>query len=111
MSGRLVLQAGLTPETYYLGEPSLPAPAGVGASSLETWKHVQQANLGIETGIGRGLRIEGGLFLSPIGPEGMAVKDNWQWSRSTLFYALPFYLAGLRATLPVSETWSLTGAV
>lgn len=111
VSGHVVLQAGHTPETYYLAEPSLPATGGAGASDTEAWKHVQQANLGWRTGIGRGLQLEAGIFLSPIGPEAIAVKDNWNWSRSDLFFGLPFYHTGLRANYPASDRLTLTAAV
>ena len=31
--------------------------------------------------------LQAGVFLSPVGPE-VAVKDNWNWSRSNLFFGL-----------------------
>ena len=111
VSGHLVLQVGHTPETYYLAEPSFPAVGGVGKSTMDVWKYIQQATLGWKTGIGRGLQLEGGVFLSPIGPEGMAVKDNWNWSRSDLFYGLPFYHTGVRANYSASDRLTLTAAV
>lgn len=111
VTGHVVLQVGHTPETYYLAEPSFPSTGGVGKSNMDVWKYIQQANLGWRTGIGRGLQFEGGVFLSPIGPEGMAVKDNWNWSRSDLFYGLPFYHMGLRANYPASDRLTLTAAV
>ncbi|TPW12583.1 MAG: hypothetical protein FD129_1446, partial [bacterium] len=52
---------------------------------------------------------DAGLFLSPIGPEGVTVRDNWNWSRSNLFFALPFYHAGLRVRHRLSSNWALTG--
>ena len=36
----------------------------------------------------------------------MAVKDNWNWSRSNLFFGLPFYHAGLKATYELSKAWT-----
>lgn len=111
VSGRVAVQAGHTPETYFLAEPSFPSEGGVGASDKDVWKHLQQANLGWRAPLGRGLNVEMGLFLSPIGPEAIAVKDNWNWSRSDLFYGLPFYHTGLRATYPVSDRLAVTAAV
>jgi hypothetical protein len=58
--------------------------------------------------VGRGLLVEAGVFLSPIGPEGMAIKDQWNWSRSNLFFGLPFYHTGLRLSYPTSERVTLT---
>lgn len=99
VSGRVALQFGLTPETYYAAEPRGPGagapPTGLGR---EVWKFLQQAWVAYVVPVGRGLLLEGGVFLSPIGPEGMAIKDQWNWSRSNLFFGLPFYHTGLRAT-------------
>jgi hypothetical protein len=53
--------------------------------------------------------LDAGIFLDPIGPEGLAIKDQWNWSRSDLFFALPFYHAGVRATYVFDD--QLTGAV
>jgi hypothetical protein len=33
----------------------------------------------------------------------MAVRDNWNWSRSNLFFGLPFYHTGVRATYALTE--------
>lgn len=106
--GRLTLQVGNTPSTYYLAEPSLPGSSAANASGVELWKYLQQAYAGYRFGVGRGLAVTAGLFLSPIGPESMAVKDNWFWSRSNLFFGLPFYHTGARVTYTLSDTWAAT---
>jgi hypothetical protein len=104
VSGRLTLQVGNTPSTYYgLNEPSLQGANGANASSSELWKYIQEAYVGWRAPIGDGLLVQFGLFLSPIGIETMAIKDSWNWSRSNLFFGLPFYHSGLRATYPVSQ--------
>ena len=108
----IVLQWGTTPATYYLAEPSAPAVAGVGASNANLWQVLQQAYLGWNIPIlERGLLLEAGLFLSPVGIESLAVADNWNYSRANLFYGFPFYHTGLRATLPIDGEWSATVAV
>lgn len=94
--GRLALQVGDAPTTYYLAEPALPGSGGAGPSGAEVWKYVQQAYAGWKAPVGRGISIQAGIFLSPIGIEGIAIKDNWSWSRSDLFFGLPFYHTGLR---------------
>jgi hypothetical protein len=106
--GRLTLQVGHTPSTYYLSEPSVPGASGANATGPELWKYVQQAHVGYRFGVGRGLTLTAGLFLSPIGPESMAVRDNWNWSRSNLFFGLPFYHTGVRASYALSEEWTVT---
>lgn len=98
------LQAGPTADGWYAESVEGRVGAGgVAPLGVETWKHVQQANVGWKAPLGRGLLVEGGLFLTTIGYEGAAVKDNWNWSRSNLFFALPFYHAGLRATYELTD--------
>lgn len=103
VAAHVALQVGLTPETYYSAEPVSPGGAGAGSSGPNLWKYIQQANLGWTAPLGRGLLVEAGLFLSPIGPEGLAVKDQWNWSRSTLFFGLPYYHAGVRVAYPFTD--------
>ncbi len=106
--GRLTLQVGHTPSTYYLSEPTAAGAGGASATSAELWKYIQQAYAGYRFGLGHGLTVTAGLFLSAIGPESMAVRDNWNWSRSNLFFGLPFYHTGVRASYALSDDWSLT---
>jgi hypothetical protein len=44
--GRVALQVGHTPSTYYLAEPSAPGASGANATGAELWKYVQQAYVG-----------------------------------------------------------------
>jgi hypothetical protein len=102
--GHIAFQAGPTADGWYADS----VEARVGASgtaplAASTWKHIQQASIGYEAPVGRGLLIEAGLFLTTIGFEGAAVKDNWNWSRSNLFLVLPFYHAGARATYELTD--------
>jgi hypothetical protein len=106
--GRAALQVGHTPSTYYLAEPALAGASGANATGADLWKLVQQAYVGYRFGVGRGLLLTAGLFLSPIGPEGIAVRDNWNWSRSNLFFGLPFYHTGVRVMYPLSDAWAIT---
>jgi hypothetical protein len=97
--GVLTGQVGATGATYYSAEPALAGATGANASSAALWQFLQQANLGYRLPIHRGVLLQGGLFLSPIGPESMPAKDNWFASNSTLFFGLPFYHTGMRATV------------
>ncbi len=106
--GRLALQVGHTPSTYYLAEPGHGGGAATNRSDADLWRFLQQANVGYALDWGPGVLVEAGLFLSPIGPEAMQVKENWNFSRSNLFFGLPFYHAGVRASVPVTERWSLS---
>ncbi len=111
LSGILSLQTGSTGESYSLAEPSLAGGGGANASSSEVWKHIQQANGQIKVPGKAAVKVSGGVFLSPIGPEGIAVKDNWNGSRSQLFFALPAYHSGVRVQVPLNSSLALTGGV
>ena len=108
VSVRIALQYGHTPETYYLSEPASPATAGAGATGTQVWKFLQQALIGYRAPLGRGLLFEGGIYLSPIGIEGMAIKDQWNFSRSNLFFGLPFYHTGFRVSYPLTARLTAT---
>ena len=84
VAGAIVLQIGHTPSTYYLAEPVLPGSPGVNATSSELWKYLQAAYMTWKAP--REVVVEAGVFPSPIGPEVIAIKDNWHWSRSNLFF-------------------------
>ncbi len=111
LTGRLVLQAGHTPDTYYSAEPTLPGASGANATDATTWRFLQEANLGWKAPVGSGLLLQAGLFLSPIGPEVIPVKDNWNWSRSNLFFGLPYYHTGARASYDLVPNLTATFAV
>jgi len=108
VQAHLALQVGNTPETYYSQEPVWRATSGAGASGPSVWKLVQQANVGYKAPVGNGLLMEAGIFVSPIGPETLPIKDNFNWSRSNLFFALPYYHTGVRATYAITDRWSAT---
>jgi hypothetical protein len=99
VSGRIGLQVGRAAEMFGMSELRFGnAGAAVGPSNGDMWKYIQQATVGYRLNVGRGLMLDGGIFLSPIGPESVAAKDNWNWSRSYLFTLLPYYHAGIRAS-------------
>jgi len=108
---RLALQVGHTPNTYYLAEPTSKADLStsvIGQTDAATWRFLQQALIGYKIPLGLGMLVQGGIFLSPVGPESMAVRENWTYSRSNLFFNLPFYHAGVRLTQQLSEAWFAT---
>ncbi|MFO0547207.1 MAG: outer membrane beta-barrel protein [Polyangiaceae bacterium] len=104
---RVTLQFGHTPDTYYLAEPTVPGSSGADASDKDLWKYLQQAYAGYTIPWLGGLTVQGGIFLSPVGPESIAVKDDWNISRSNLFFGLPFYHAGIHAALAVDSHWTV----
>lgn len=111
IGGRVLLQIGSTPSTYYLGEPTLAGTGAANASSAELWKYLQEAFVTYKAPLGRGLLLQLGLCASPIGYEVIPIKDNWNWSRSNLFFGLPYYHTGLRATYEWTDEISTTFSV
>lgn len=110
VNGRITLQWGSTPATYYLAETAAPSlGTGVGPQDQALWQWVQQAHLGYRVPIGTGLNVEAGLFLSPVGVEGLAVKDNFLYSRTNLFYGYPFYHTGVRVSYSLVDGLTLVG--
>ena len=71
--------------------------------ATDLWKYVQQATLAYASGK---TVVDAGLFLSPIGPEALAIKDNWNWSRSNLFFGLPAYHTGARIAYQLGGGWT-----
>jgi len=110
IGGRLILQVGSTPSSYYSSEPVL-AGAGANPNNPALWKYLQEAFVTYRAPIGRGLLLQLGLCASPVGIEVIPVKDNWNWSRSNLFFGLPFYHTGLRATYELTDEVTATVSV
>jgi hypothetical protein len=81
--GHAMVQYGLTPRLYYAQEPQFSA--------------LQEVYAGYEVPVDAGLWVDAGLYLSPLGLEGLAVKEEWNWSRSNIWTALPTYAFGARA--------------
>ena len=56
------------------------------------------------------ITLDFGKFVTIHGAEVIETAPNWNYSRGLLFgLAIPFYHFGFRATIPVSETVTLTG--
>lgn len=108
---RLVMQVGHTPATYYSSEPQHLGGSAANTSDATLWRMLQQANGGVRLGARQQYEISAGLFLSPIGPETMPIRENWNWSRSNLFFGLPFYHTGARFAYQASTQLSLTAAI
>lgn len=104
VSARVVLQVGSTPSTYYLAEPVAPGTSSVNPSGPARWEHLQTAMIALAAP--RAITVEAGLFPSPIGIEVIPVKDNWNWSRSNLFFGLPFYHTGVHVLRPLGGGWT-----
>ncbi len=61
---------------------------------------------------GKGLQIDVGKFVTPMGAEVIESNQNWNYSRSILFYyAIPYYHMGARAKYAFNDKVALTGYV
>jgi putative OmpL-like beta-barrel porin-2 len=60
--------------------------------------------------IGKGLQIDFGKWVTPTGAEVIETSQNWNYSRSLLFYyTIPFYHFGARVKYTVNDKFSITG--
>lgn len=109
--GRVTAQVGSTGATYYASEPRLAGTTLANGSNAELWRYLQQAYVGQTFDVGRGLTVVAGLLLAPLGPETMPVRDSMNWSRSNLFFALPFYQTGVRASTTLAEGHEVSAMV
>jgi Putative beta-barrel porin-2, OmpL-like. bbp2 len=74
-----------------------------------TFNNIEQAYVTYVAPIGKGLTIDLGQFVTWVGYEVIESQDNWNYSRGILFtWAIPFYHAGLRLTLPVTDTLTVS---
>jgi len=85
-------------------EPASTGTGSVNTSTGELWKYLQAANVTAKAP--HDLVIEAGLFTSPIGIEVVAVKDNWNWSRSNVFFGLPAYHVGAMVSHSIGPGWT-----
>ena len=106
---RLALQAGHTPAMQFRDETRLPGSDSANEVDDKLWRHFQRASAGWQPN--ETLLIEGGLFLSAYGVESLAVKDNWNWSRSNAFTRLPNYQTGFKTTVHLSKRFDMIGGV
>src|SRR5687768_15129769 len=111
VGGKIMLQIGSTPSSYYSAEPNLSGSGGANASNAELWKYIQEAYVTYKAPVFRGLLLQAGIVASPIGMKQFAVKDHWTWSRSNLFFGFPYYHTGVRATYEWSSELTSTFSV
>jgi hypothetical protein len=76
------------------------------ATHPDVWRNLVRASIQYETGLGRGLDIEAGVYPSHIGLETLASKDNWNYTRSWLGELSPYYQTGVKFAYPLGQRWS-----
>jgi hypothetical protein len=62
--------------------------------------------------IGKGLKIDVGKWVTPMGNEVIETNANWNYSRGLLFYyAIPYFHLGARATYAFNSKLTATGGI
>jgi hypothetical protein len=81
-------------------------------SSSFAAEYIKEGYLSYLAPVGKGLQIDFGKFVTPMGAEVIESNANWNYSRSLLFYyAIPYYHFGGRAKYTFNDKYSLTGYV
>jgi len=107
---KVALQVGPTAASYFGAEPTTASGFGVASTSAANLQFVREAWAGGTAPVLGGLTFEGGVFLSPVGYDSIAVKDNHFWSLSNLGVGLPFYFTGARVRQDFGQGTVLTVA-
>jgi len=80
-----------------------------GGPSLQ---NIQEAYGSYLADVGKGLQLDAGIFVTPVGAEVIEAKDNPNYSRSLLFaLAEPYYHSGVRATYSPSDKVTVMGGI
>lgn len=95
--GRLALQAGTSVQSNYAGEPRVGALSGPDLA-----RHLQEAVVGVK--IGEKIWLDGGVYLSHIGSESWASRDNLTYTRSLIAEFSPYYQAGVKFSWQATPT-------
>ncbi len=83
--------------------------------ALANLRYIREAVAGYHfDGVGHGLNLEGGIFMSYIGLESYLLAENWNYTRSLICEHTPFYFHGVRAQYFPSdrvkiEPWLMNG--
>ena len=97
--GRLALQAGTSVQTAYGAEPTIGTVSGPNLS-----RFIQEAVAGYQ--ITPSLWVDGGIFLSHVGMENWASRDNLTYTRSLSFDFTPGYLSGVKLAWQATPRFS-----
>ncbi len=96
---RLDLQFGQATDTLQGNPSNEPRP--------DIYRNVFQAYGTYVAPVGKGVTIDFGKWGSSLGIEGNYTKDQINYSRAFWFNFLPFYHMGVRASIPLTERFSL----
>jgi hypothetical protein len=89
---------------------AMNAVNGSDPGGLSFAQYLKEAYFSYLAPVGKGLQLDVGKFVTPMGAEVIESKDNYNYSRSLLFYyAIPYYHYGLRAKYAFNDKYSVTG--
>jgi hypothetical protein len=78
----------------------------------QSLQFLEQAYVSYLAPLGKGLQVDAGKFVTPLGAEVIEARDDWNYSRSLLFaLAIPYYHMGARLTYSASDRVALSGYV
>ena len=82
--------------------------------TTQNLRYIREATAGWAFDVGKGLNVEAGIFMSFIGLESYLLSENWNYQRSLVCEATPFYFQGVRAQYFPSdrvkiEPWLMNG--
>jgi hypothetical protein len=88
------------------------ASSNFGPGSFGYDQYLKEAYFSYLAPLGKGLQIDIGKFVTPMGAEVIESKDNWNYSHSILFsYAIPYFHFGARAKYNFNDKYNVTGFV
>ncbi len=87
---------------------SATAPNLQGSAGL---RHLGPTDVSYLAPIGKGLTIQGGIFASLIGYDGLYAKDNFTYTRPWGADFTPYLMLGINASYPVTNKLTATGFV
>jgi hypothetical protein len=96
----LVINYGTATEVEHVNEPTGDY---IGPN---VWKFIQQAYLGYKIPIGRGLKVELGIFPCHIGFEDFNSKNNWNYTRGWVAENQPYYQTGIKLSYPFTDRFT-----
>jgi hypothetical protein len=89
-----------------------PGNFNTGANFFGHSQYLKEAYFSYLAPLGKGLQVDVGKFVTPMGAEVIESKDNWNYSRGLLFtWAIPFYHFGARAKYTFNDKYNVTGFV
>jgi hypothetical protein len=101
----LTLQGGRDSEIFGF---SATAPNIAGADWL---LHLGPTNVSYLAPVGKGLTVQGGIFASLIGYDGLYAKDNLNYTRPWTGDYTPYFMLGVNASYPVTSRLTATALV